>query len=224
VTWLGGGLFVASLGYFLWWYFLHLDGVAPPGPLVWPVGSDVALFTVFALHHSLLARSGAKRWMSRHVAAHLERTVYVWTASLLFLGVCLRWQDVPGLLYRHTGITAGAHWLTVIAGGWLTLQSARVIDPLELAGIRQASGQTAPLEFKAAGPYGVVRHPIYLGWLLMVFGVPEMNGTRLTFAVVSSLYLVLAIPFEERALVDLSGGRYRTYQERVRWRLLPYVW
>ena len=224
VAWLGGGLFVASLGYFLWWYFLHLDGTPPPRPRAEALAFDVALFTAFALHHSLLARSGAKRWLSRRMPAHLERTVYVWTASLLFLAVCALWQDVPGLLYRHTGITAAAHWVAVAAGAWVTLRSARLIDPLELAGIRQASGQPTPLEFTAAGPYGVVRHPIYLGWLLMVFGVPEMNGTRATFALVSALYLVVAIPFEERSLVASSDGGYRDYQAQVRWRLVPGVW
>lgn len=224
VTWLGGGVFVASLGYFLWWYLLHLDGASSAGPLAPAVLSDVTLFTVFALHHSLLARSSAKRLVSRHVPAHLERTLYVWTASMLFLGVCLLWQDVPGLLYRHTGLAAGGHWVVVVTGAWLTWRSAAIIDPLELAGLRQASGRDVPMVFKAAGPYGVVRHPIYLGWLLVVFGVPEMNGTRLTFAVVSSLYLVLAIPFEERSLVESSGGAYRDYQARVRWRLVPGVW
>jgi protein-S-isoprenylcysteine O-methyltransferase Ste14 len=224
VTWLGGGLFVASLAYFSWWYFLHLDGASPEEPALPAIAVNAALFTVFALHHSLMARSGAKRWLARRVPAHLERTWYVWDASLLFFAVCLLWRDVPGVFYAHTGVMSLPHWAVVLAGVWLTARSAAVIDPLDLAGMRQASGQDAPLVFKAAGPYGVVRHPIYLGWLLMVFGVPEMNGTRLTFALVSSLYLVLAIPFEERSLVEAPGGAYRSYQAQVRWRLIPGVW
>jgi protein-S-isoprenylcysteine O-methyltransferase Ste14 len=223
VTWLGGGLFLGSLGYFLWWYFLRLSRQASPDASPSAIVSDIALFSIFALHHSVLARSGVKGWVARLVPPRLERTAYVWIASLLFLGVCVLWQDVPGLLYRHTGIVAAVHWAVVASGIWLTVQSVRVIDPLELAGLRQAIGRDTGTDFKAVGPYGVVRHPIYLGWLLMVFGVPEMNGTRLTFAVVSSLYLVLAIPLEERSLVAASTA-YRDYQAKVRWRLLPGLW
>ena len=99
-----------------------------------------------------------------------------------------------------------------------------MLDPLELAGIRQAAGDTRAVAFKIVGPYHVVRHPIYLGWLLIVFGVPEMTWTRFEFAVVSSAYLVIAIPFEERSLVDTYGETYRAYQRDVRWRLVPGVW
>ena len=74
------------------------------------------------------------------------------------------------------------------------------------------------------GPYRWVRHPIYLGWLLLVFGVPHMTATRLAFAAISSAYLVVAIPFEERSLVETFGDEYRRYQQAVRWRLVPGVW
>jgi protein-S-isoprenylcysteine O-methyltransferase Ste14 len=69
-----------------------------------------------------------------------------------------------------------------------------------------------------------VRHPIYLGWILLVFGAPLMTMSRLVMAVVSSAYLVMAIPWEERSLIESFGDRYREYQRRVTSRLIPYVW
>ncbi len=78
--------------------------------------------------------------------------------------------------------------------------------------------------FKVVGPYGWVRHPIYLGWMLMVFGTPAMTATRLAFAVISSAYLVIAIWWEERSLVEVFGERYRRYQRDVRWRMIPFVY
>ena len=69
-----------------------------------------------------------------------------------------------------------------------------------------------------------VRHPIYLGWILIVFGSPLMTMSRLLFATISSAYLIVAIPWEERSLVEAFGDRYRTYQKQVRWRLLPWLW
>ena len=93
-------------------------------------------------------------------------------------------------------------------------------------GTKDAEGaqNTKEVVFRTNGPFGIVRHPIYLGWILMVFGAPTMTTDRLVFAVISSLYLVLAIPWEERSLVAVFGDRYRTYQDTVRWRILPWVW
>ena len=225
LVWLGGGCFVASLAYFAFTFYVRLGRLVPDGPWLAPVLIDLALFGVFALHHSLLARSGAKKWLTRHVPPRLERSLYVWVASLLFIGVCASWQDVPGEAYRHTGLLAVPHWLAVALGVWLTARSTGVIDPLELAGIRQAAGAPgAPAGFRVVGPYHWVRHPIYLGWFLLVFGVPHMTATRLAFAAISSAYLVVAIPFEERSLVETFRDDYRRYQQAVRWRLIPGLW
>lgn len=224
VAWVGGAWFVLSLAVFLYSYFVTFAQSAGAGDVVRPIAVDVALFTVFALHHSVLARSGAKRWLTRHLSPALERTTYVWVASLLFLIVCFCWQPVPGVLYGQTGIAALMHWLVVLAGVWLTARAARVLDPLELAGIRQASGQATQSQFRVVGPYRWLRHPIYLAWMLLVFGVPHMTATRFVFAVVSTLYLIVAIPFEERSLVEAFGDEYRAYQRQVRWRLVPGVW
>ena len=89
---------------------------------------------------------------------------------------------------------------------------------------RVLQGRLAPVEFTTAGPFGLVRHPIYLGWMLIVFGSPLMTMSRLVMAIVSSLYLVMAIAWEERSLVDSFGNGYRTYQAKVPWRLIPKVW
>ena len=93
-----------------------------------------------------------------------------------------------------------------------------------MAGIDQLRGKIKPVAFKVEFPFAVVRHPIYLGWLLIVFGPSHMTMSRLLFAVVSSAYLLVAIPFEERSLVEAFGDRYRAYQQQVRSRILPGIW
>ena len=80
------------------------------------------------------------------------------------------------------------------------------------------------MEFKTTGPYGWVRHPIYLGWVMIVFAMPTMTMTRMVFAAVSTAYIVIAIPFEERSLRRASGGTYDRYLKRVRWKLVPGVY
>ncbi len=67
LAWLGGGCFVGSLAYFAWTYYVRFGRVEPDGPLVAPLLVDLALFGGFALHHSVLARSGVKQWLTRRV-------------------------------------------------------------------------------------------------------------------------------------------------------------
>jgi protein-S-isoprenylcysteine O-methyltransferase Ste14 len=69
-----------------------------------------------------------------------------------------------------------------------------------------------------------VRHPVYLGWLLATFGAAHMTGDRLAFAGISALYLVIAMPIEERALRRSFGETYASYEQRVRWRIVPYLY
>ena len=228
---LGGLLFfVEALIYFVYRYAVvfgrELTGTSDPRAIV----VDVTLFTVFALHHSLFARDTIRKRITRSVGV-LERSTYVWIASALFIAVCAWWQPVAGAMWRID--EPAAAWLlraAQLVGVWLTLRSALMIDFLELAGLRQVddrhpvrSNLGDPATFKTSGPYGWVRHPIYAGWFLLVFAVPSMTMTRFVFAVTSSLYLLIAIPFEERSLRSSSAGAYEQYMKQVRWKLLPHV-
>lgn len=225
IAWLGAVVFVFSLLSFVAVYEIVLDTPAPPATssVVPTVLVNIALFTLFALHHSVMARSGAKAWITGFVPAELERSLYVWIASLLFLAVCWLWQPLPGMFWRATGPPHLALNVVQLGGFSLTLAAARMIDVLELAGVRRAN-HVRPTEFKAAGPFGFVRHPIYLGWILIVFATPEMSASKLLFAVVSTAYLFAAIPLEEASLVEEFGEKYLTYQREVRSRILPGVW
>jgi protein-S-isoprenylcysteine O-methyltransferase Ste14 len=225
LAWLGGAVFVASLGWCFYFYAIVLGSPGErDGSLIRAVLVNIALFSVFALHHSLLARSGAKRAIARILPDGYERTVYVWTASLLLILVCLLWQPIPGVAYDVPAPWRWALYTVQAMGVFLTWRGAAVVDGLELAGIRQAQRQTRPPEFRVVGPFRFVRHPIYLGWLLMVFGAPTMTWGRVLFASISSGYLLIAIPWEERSLIEAFGDRYRVYQASVRWRILPGVW
>ena len=93
-----------------------------------------------------------------------------------------------------------------LAGLLLTIRSSAALDVLDLAGVRQVqrARDGAPprhVALETRGLYGFVRHPLYFAWALMVFGAPDMTATRATFAIVSTGYLALAIPWEERSLM-----------------------
>jgi protein-S-isoprenylcysteine O-methyltransferase Ste14 len=218
-VWTGGALFVASLASCTWWYLVPLGQPTTSGgwpPIAW----DAALVTVFALHHSLFARDSIKRRLAA-IPARLLRSVYVWIASLLLILVCALWRHVGGQLYDAGGAAAVAAAIAQLSGIALTALSVARIDPLELAGIRPSRRRDA---LQVDGPYRWVRHPLYLGWILAVFGAAHMTGDRLAFAALTSMYLVVAVPLEERSLRQSFGDDYARYERAVRWRIIPFIY
>lgn len=215
-------MFVASLALCTWWYVVFLGVSRPPAGAASLV-FDIVLFTGFALHHSLFARDRVKRALEAIVPDTLLRSVYVWTASTLLIAVCLLWRPLGGDLYDDRGVLASGHVLVQLAGVWLIARSVRAIDALELAGIR-AADRSANDSLQTGGPYRLVRHPLYLGWMLAAFGAAHMTRDRFAFAAISSLYLVVAIPLEERGLRKSFGAAYEAYARQVPWRVIPFVY
>jgi methanethiol S-methyltransferase len=256
-AWLGALLFLSSLTYFAYFYLIVLarPGMVAADQIPATIAINVALFSAFALHHSVFARTGIKAWVARVLPPAFERSAYVWIASLLFLGVCRSWRPLPGVAWEAAGLLRYLLLGVQCAGLVFTLRSASRLDIWDLSGVRQvraaraaakalnpgdgarvdravlgadalpvANSPAASAPLEVHGPYRWLRHPIYLGWMLLVFGAPAMTAGRLLFAVISTAYLVVAIPIEERSLVHEFGESYRDYQRQVRWRLVPGIW
>jgi methanethiol S-methyltransferase len=236
-VWTGGAMFVMSLALCTWWYLVVFARASPFAG--WrPVVVDALLFSCFALHHSVFARDRLKRAVAAVMPERLTRSFYVWTASLLLIVVCMLWQPVGGELYEAHGVRAIAHAALQLVGIAVIVQSVRAIDALDLAGIRQIAtlGNSSRLLTRSGpdsatvdilqtrGPYRWVRHPLYLGWMLAVFGAAHMTGDRAVFAAITSFYLVIAIPWEERSLARAFAREYETYRRQVRWRVIPFVY
>jgi methanethiol S-methyltransferase len=223
LVWGAGAVFVLSLAACAYVYLIVW--ATPAGDGGWAaVATDVTGFAFFALHHSLLAREPIKRLVSRLVPETLLRTVYVWTASLLLLLVLAIWQRIGGDVYTITGWRAAGHAAVQLSGLLITALSVARLDPLELAGIKAEQHTGLNGAVQTAGPYRWVRHPIYLGWILMVFGAAHMTADRFTFAAITTVYVVLAVPWEERSLLRTLGPAYARYQRMVRWRIVPFVY
>jgi protein-S-isoprenylcysteine O-methyltransferase Ste14 len=225
-AWGGGALFVASLAYCMWWYLARL-GVDRPFA-GWPaIVADAALITLFASHHSVFAREAVKRRLQPLVGGRL-RSVYVCVASVLLFIVCIAWRPIGATLFDVRGAAAVACAVVQLTGVALIAWSVARIDPLELAGIRPApaprpgSGQADALQI--GGPYRIVRHPLYLGWMLAAFASPHLTGDRFAFALLTSLYLMIAVRWEERSLRLAFGDAYATYAAQVPWRVIPFIY
>ncbi len=77
----------------------------------------------------------------------------------------------------------------------------------------------------STGPYAIVRHPMYTGVIIMVLGVPLALGSWWGLAIIALVMPVLMwrILDEEKLLEkDLTG--YKEYEQKVRYRLMPYLW
>jgi methanethiol S-methyltransferase len=230
----GGGVFAASLIGFGW--NLRAGGSLGMDAGPWTsagwraLGGDLALFSAFALHHSVFARLGLKQALARRLPAGLERSTYVWISSLLFILTWAWWLPVPGRPWAFHGVAALALAVLQGAGVIVTLAAARRLSIFDLSGVAQVLDAHRPRPEAAGAPlvsdglYGLVRHPIYLGWLLIVWPAPVMTGTRAAFAAISTVYLLVAIPFEERSLRASLGEAYARYRKVVRWRMLPFVY
>lgn len=224
-AWSGALLFALSVAVFLFHYVFRFRDAATSGDAARAITSNVLLFTLFAAHHSVFARERVRAAVGRCVPAELERSLYVWVASLIFLAVVLFWQPVPGVAWQVDGLARWALRILWLFGLWLTLRSAAVLDIRELAGLtRPALPAAGDHVYRTTGPYGWVRHPIYTGWFLLVFAVSPMTMTRLVFATISGAYLLVAIPLEERTLRTTSSGAYDRYIAAVRWKLVPGVY
>jgi methanethiol S-methyltransferase len=182
---------------------------------------DLVLLSIFALQHSIMARPFFKRWLTRFIPESAERSTYVLLSSAALIAMFGFWQPLGGEVWTITDPTLrGVIW-GVFAFGWLlVLVSTFLINHFDLFGLRQVWLQLigrryTHLKFGTPGPYKLVRHPLYLGWLFAFWATPTMTGTHLLFAFVTTAYILVAIQLEERDLVDTLGDDYRRYRERV---------
>lgn len=188
---------------------------------------DLALLGLFALQHSVMARRGFKRWWTRHVPQPIERCTYVLFASVALTLLFWQWRAMPDMVWSVANPGARQALAVLFYAGWILAPlSTFLINHFELFGLQQvvtaARGrEPGELEFKTPGLYRVVRHPIYLGFLVAFWATPDMTLGHLVFAMATSVYILIGIALEERDLVHRFGDRYRQYRREVRM-LVPW--
>jgi len=184
-------------------------------------GVNLALLSLFALQHSGMARRGFKQWLTRWIPEPAERSTYVLLSSLALLLLFAYWRPLGGVIWDvENPVGRGALYGLFGIGFFIVLVTTFLIDHFDLFGLRQVwfylrGVEYVPLRFRTPGPYKLVRHPLYVGWLLAFWAAPTMTATHLLFAVVTSLYIFGAIRLEERDLVTAFGEAYAEYRRRV---------
>ena len=224
----GVASYVVSLGAFLYLagflgnLFVPRSIDAPPvGPLWEALVVNTLLLGMFALQHSVMARPGFKAWWTRFVPIPAERSTYVMFTNLALILLFWQWRPMGGVIWEVQDPTARGIFHGLYAAGWLiVLGTTFLLNHFDLFGLRQVwlylCGQPyTALSFKTPGPYKVVRHPLYVGWLIAFWATPTLTTAHLVFAVGMTLYILVAIRFEERDLVEHHGEPYADYRRTV---------
>ncbi|MGY9005791.1 MAG: methanethiol S-methyltransferase [Alphaproteobacteria bacterium] len=182
---------------------------------------NVALLSIFAVQHSIMARPGFKAWWTRIISKAVERSTFVLLTSLILGLIFWRWQPMGDIVWSvENQIGVIALW-TIFAIGWLVvLLSTFMINHFDLFGLTQVydnfkGRETAAPKFMVLGLYKVVRHPIMLGFIIAFWAIPVMTMGHLLFAAVTTAYILVALLLEERDLVGELGDAYTDYQSRV---------
>jgi protein-S-isoprenylcysteine O-methyltransferase Ste14 len=196
---------------------------SPPGgtPPLAAAAIDVLLLALFAVPHSAMARPAFKRWWTQYVPQPLERSVYVFVANACVILLLWQWRPIGPAVWdvRHPMGRAIAYGL--FAGGWLLVPLASLmINHFDLFGTRQLwlhlrRRSYTPLSFRTPMLYRMVRHPLYVGWMVAFWATPTMSAGHLLFATFLTAYMLVAIPMEERDLAEVYGEQYEQYRREV---------
>jgi protein-S-isoprenylcysteine O-methyltransferase Ste14 len=233
-------LLYGLLAYFLF-FIAFVYGIGFIGDLVVPKGIDdgvvaplstalainISLLLLFAIQHNVMARQWFKDWWTQFVPQPIERSTYVAASSLILLLLYWQWRPMPDVVWHvENPIGRGVLWALYFAGWAIVLASSFVIDHFELFGLKQVWNnfhEREPIEapFSERSIYRWVRHPLMLGFIVAFWSAPTMSQGRLLFAVVTTVWILIAIQIEERDLLQFLGDPYRRYRERTPM-LLPF--
>jgi methanethiol S-methyltransferase len=226
--WFGLIAYAIFLGTFLYMIGFVSGAVVPRSidtgpavPTIQAVVVNLLLLSFFALQHSVMARRPFKQWWTRFIPNEIERSVYVLLASLILLLLVWQWRPIPAIIWSVEDPTAAAALTGLSLFGWLiVLFSSFQINHFELFGLQQVFANPADraaggARFKTPFVYRLVRHPLYLGFIIAFWSTPTMTAGHLLFAIVTTAYIFIGASLEERDLIALFGDQYRQYRERV---------
>jgi len=187
------------------WVPKSIDAV-PTAPLGQALVINLCLLAVFAVQHSVMARAKFKRWLTRYIPAAAERSTFVLASNLALILLMALWEPMGGVVWdlQDSIARTGVHALYALGLG-VILISTFLINHFDLFGLRQVwlnliGREYTPLPFKLHSLYRYVRHPLYVGFFIVLWATPTMTIAHLVFSVMCSAYILVGTRLEERDL------------------------
>jgi protein-S-isoprenylcysteine O-methyltransferase Ste14 len=221
------GVFVYFMGFVMDQFVPRSVDRGPEAPPLLAALANLGLIALFAVQHTLMARSGFKQWLTRFIPVAAERSTFVLASSLVLGALCYYWRPLPGIVWQvDSTLLAGLLWCVCVAGWLLLFAASYMIDHYDLFGLRQVwlyfrRREYTHTPFVTRWIYKYIRHPLMLGLLLGVWAIPVMTQGHLLLAGGLTAYILIGIGYEERDLVRHLGMPYRRYQQTVP-RLFPW--
>ena len=213
---------------FLYMIFFVGDMVVPKtinsgstGGLLSAVVINLGLIALFGFQHTCMARKSFKDRWTNILARPIERSTYVLFSSMALIVLMWFWQPLNATVWQ-----VESNWASLLLQwgfwlGWLIIfLSTWMIDHFNLFGLRQVwnymkdKKHTSPT-FKEPGFYKFVRHPLMLGFFIAFWSTPHMTAGQMLFAAGMSVYIIVGVYFEEKAMIRRFGRDYEEYRERV---------
>jgi protein-S-isoprenylcysteine O-methyltransferase Ste14 len=188
-------------------------------PLALPaIVINLGLLGLFALQHSVMARPTFKQWWTRYVPQSIERSTYVLASNICLIALFVLWQPMTTMVWDVQNTVGRVALWALFAFGWgLVLVTTFLINHFDLFGLRQVwlrwrGKPYTEVGFVQPAVYRLVRHPLYVGWMIAFWATPTMTVGHLVFAVVTTAYMLVAIRLEERNLIEQHGEKYLRYR------------
>ena len=213
----GGGSLIA-FAYFLGWGTPFPIGIARSDTA--RLSIDSLLCLTFFLQHSGMIRRSAKQRIGRWIPVNQIPALYSIASGVALLALVVLWQPTDHALVRLGG---PLRWVSTIvsaaavAGFAWGVHALREFDPFGTLALKAVLGNTPVPQslFVARGPYRIVRHPLYLFILILIWCVPSLSADRLLFNLLWTAWIVVGTKLEERDLLADFGEVYREYQRSV---------
>ncbi|MEZ4667516.1 MAG: NnrU family protein [Anaerolineae bacterium] len=197
----------------------------------------VAVMVSFGIFHSILASGHMKQTLRRFLGERayegFYRIGYNFVAFVTLLPAIALVMLQPGNVVWKVEGTAQLVLVAIQGAGVIgVIVSLMQIDVWRFAGLKQLMAyinyEDLPLPDEAlqtGGLYRLVRHPLYLFSLMVIWPISSMGESWLAFNIVSTIYFALGSILEERKLTHSYGDIYRQYQQEVSWLIpLPKSW
>jgi protein-S-isoprenylcysteine O-methyltransferase Ste14 len=190
---------------------------------------NIILLSIFAIQHSVMARPAFKEWWTQIIPPVIERSTYVLLSSLALILLYWLWQPMNGVIWEVTNpFGQTILWALFLVGWIIVLLSTFLINHFDLFGLRQVylyvrGKEYTHIDFRMPLLYKIVRHPIMLGFVIAFWATPYMSVSHLLFAVMTTVYILIAVQFEEHDLVKHYGDEYQQYRQSVSM-IIPFPW